>query len=306
MKKMPRILVIGDIMLDIYRYGDVDRISPEAPVPVVHIHKSTKSLGGAGNTFSNLFQLNSTNCMIVSIVGRDRYGLVDIPDIFLESFPNSCRCTLEVSEICTVIKERIIARSQQVCRLDWETVNPVLSEPTLMRLKTALIPELSKADVVVISDYAKGIICPEIINLIEERKKIKKFITILDPHPKNTSIYSGIDYATPNKSEFDQIGFSAFWGMGCKAIIRTEGEGGMSAFVQNGDDFHFDTEAKKIFDVSGAGDTVIAVLAHMLAFKFSLLDAVIVANQCAGVVVSKPGTTPIQRHEFDKILRRIK
>lgn len=305
MEKKPRIVVVGDVMLDIYRYGDVDRISPEAPVPVVLIKESYKNLGGAGNTFSNLYSIGS-NCFLIGIIGRDRYGAVDLPDMIHEKYPNAKFYLYSSANHITIIKERVIARGQQICRMDWEDANAMFKEEDQERLNQVLIAHLEECDVLIISDYAKGFITEKTMRTISICKHQKNFHIILDPHQKNAWLYNDIDYATPNKKEFDEIGLSKFWDMGCKAVIRTEGADGMTIIHEDADELHLSTVAQKIFDVSGAGDTVSAVLGYMLAHKFGLVQAVIAANESAGVVVAKPGTVPIKRSEFDKILRRLK
>lgn len=306
MNKVPRIMVVGDVMLDIYRYGEVDRISPEAPVPVVLVKNSFKNLGGAGNTFANLYSLN-VRCFLMGIVGRDRYGQVEIPDLIHKKYPSADYNLYPSANHVTIIKERVIARTQQICRLDWEKPNAVLDEDEdLPRVEGILEAHLENCDVLVISDYAKGFITFHTMCVISKMKAKKNFIVVLDPHPKNAWLYTDIDYATPNKKEFDEIQANKFWDMGCKAIIRTEGADGMTIIQQDDADIHLQTVAQKIFDVSGAGDTVSAVLGYMLAYKFNLINAAIAANECAGIVVSKPGTVPITRNEFDKILRRFK
>lgn len=305
MNKKPRIVVVGDVMLDIYRYGDVDRISPEAPVPIIHVKKSEKSLGGAGNTFANLYALDA-HSSLVGLIGRDHYGSVELPSLIHKKYPSANYHFQSIQNFCTIIKERVIARGQQICRLDWEITEPELYDEEKSITVKILTDFLLGCDVLIISDYAKGFINEFTMRLIHDMKEREKFIVILDPHPKNAWLYTDIDYATPNKKEFDEIKSAAFWEMGCEAIIRTEGADGMSIIPKNGTIHHFNTVAQEIFDVSGAGDTVSAILGYMLAHRFGLVQAVTVANECAGVVVAKPGTVPIKRDEFNKIMRRIK
>jgi D-beta-D-heptose 7-phosphate kinase/D-beta-D-heptose 1-phosphate adenosyltransferase len=304
MKANPRIIVIGDVMLDIYRYGDVDRISPEAPVPVVHIKNSTKGLGGAGNTFANLCGLNSRSTLI-GIVGTDRYGLVEIPAIFHEKYPKADYLFIKSSVHPTIVKERVIARTQQICRMDWENVDAPMPIEVQFKINELLRKETRDCDILLISDYAKGFINQNTMNTIHTLKEEQHFVIVLDPHPKNVPIYGNIDYATPNMKEYEEIGETKFWEMGCRAIIRTEGANGITIIQPGQGDIHLTTAAQQIFDVSGAGDTVSAVFSHMIAFKFGLVEAVTAANASAGVVVAKPGTAPIKRTEFDKIMRRI-
>jgi D-beta-D-heptose 7-phosphate kinase/D-beta-D-heptose 1-phosphate adenosyltransferase len=307
MVKKPRIIVVGDVMLDIYRYGDVDRISPEAPVPVVLIKESYKNLGGAGNTFANLYSLGC-NCYLIGMVGRDRYGLIEIPELIHKKYPDAHYHFHQSKDHITILKERIIARTQQICRLDWEKPDVSLDGEDLDRVEQLLLSHLENCDVLIISDYAKGFINFGVMCAISKAKEKNNFTVILDPHPKNAYLYNDIDYVTPNRKEYDEIGITKFWDMGCKAIIRTEGADGMSIIQKEdgGDSIHLSTVAQQIYDVSGAGDTVSAVVGYMLGLKYSLIQAVTAANECAGVVVSKPGTVPIKRSEFDKILRRVK
>jgi D-beta-D-heptose 7-phosphate kinase/D-beta-D-heptose 1-phosphate adenosyltransferase len=301
-QKKPRIVVIGDLMLDIYRYGDVDRISPEAPVPVVLLNKTVKNLGGAGNTFANLYHLGA-NCKLMATVGRDHYGLVEIPNLLHDNYPGAETQLFQNIAASTTVKERVIARGQQICRIDRETVDAPISNFHGERVSLNLRLALSDCDVLLISDYAKGFYNEELRNVIHEEKINKKFIVVLDPHPKNAHLYKDIDYATPNKKEWLEIGGSKFWDMGCSIILRTEGPEGMTLIGKEDADYHIGTVAQEVFDVSGAGDTVCAVFSYMLAHRFGVTTSMEVANRCAGIVVAKQGTVPIERHEFDRMLR---
>jgi D-beta-D-heptose 7-phosphate kinase/D-beta-D-heptose 1-phosphate adenosyltransferase len=302
MAKKARIVVIGDVMLDIYRYGDVDRISPEAPVPVVLLDKTEKNLGGAGNTFANLLSLGAS-CILFGMVGRDHYGLVEIPTLIHEHYQEAEVQLHNSGTHCTIVKERIIARGQQICRVDREIKKDVNVNVSFLN---ALEKELLKADVVIISDYAKGFYSEAIQDSVTACKKKRGYSVVLDPHPENAHFYESIDYATPNMKEYLEIGGNAFWDMGCTGVLRTEGANGMTYISQTDFDYHIGTHAQEIFDVSGAGDTVCAVFSYMLAHRFSAKQSMEVANRCAGIVVAKRGTVPIQRSEFDRMMRGLK
>jgi len=302
--KKPKFLVIGDVMIDVYQYGEVNRISPEAPVPVVTIKKTVKNLGGAGNMFVNLYNLGAT-AMLIGETGKDVNGLTVIHQLMHDSCPEAYYWFHLNSVAPTIIKERVLAQTQQICRIDKEMLDYKRSLIAVATIDKVIKKELETADFVILSDYAKGFITKNIIETIGAAKKEKKFKVILDPHPNNKSIYAHIDYAVPNKKEFDEIGVESFWKMGCTRILRTEGADGMTLITLEGE-HHISTVASDIFDVAGAGDTVCAVFTYCLSSGFSAKRAMAVSNNCAGIVVSKKGTVPITKNEFKKVSALIK
>jgi len=292
--KDKKILVIGDLILDHYAYGNVSRISPEAPVPIVHLKSEEYKLGGAANVAANIATL-SGNVTLIGLIGRDRRGKKVIElckknkiKIFPEYFHK------------TIIKTRIIAENQQLVRIDEEQITPKDLNPRIIKR------EAEKAEIIIISDYAKGTINEDLMKLLTSlNKKI-----IVDPKPKNKLIYKGAYLITPNQKEALEMS-------SCEEIhkageqlqkeletnvIITRGKQGMSIFNNGVKDIP--TFAKEVYDVTGAGDTVIATLSLALASGASLESSAILANHAAGIVVGKHGTAKVELEELRKDLEK--
>ncbi|WP_298653192.1 D-glycero-beta-D-manno-heptose-7-phosphate kinase [uncultured Proteiniphilum sp.] len=309
-----RILIIGDILIDTYYVGDVKRISPEAPVPVVRVNNTYSVLGGAANVARNLMGIEC-NPTVLGLIGNDENGkLVNkmFEDLKAENvlFP-----TLE----STVTKIRILGNNQQIARLDFEKEFHSISRDEELLLTQAMEKLIPEIDVVVVSDYGKGV-CNELIckNAIELSSRYNKPI-IIDPKGFDWHKYENATIVTPNLKELSDIygeevenrdnpihiaGRFILNKYNIHSLLITRSEKGMS-FIDRQTSVHISTEAKEVFDVSGAGDTVVAVLAAALAAKFSLHDAINLSNKAAGIVVGKIGTSPILYDELETgILKR--
>lgn len=296
-----RLLVVGDVMLDRYWFGDVSRISPEAPVPVVRIEKREERLGGAANVARNAAALGA-HCGLLGVVGADEAG-AQVSELLRE-----CGITsyLQRDEaISTIIKLRVIGRQQQLLRIDFEDA----PTDTVLRDKltqfNALLPDY---DVVILSDYNKGSLV-NVAHMIEAGRAAGK-IVMVDPKGEDFSPYAGASVLTPNKSELRRIVGS--WhseeqltakAQGLReqlrvdALLLTRSEEGMSLYTAD-QVLHMHANAREVFDVSGAGDTVIATMASMLGAGMSMADAIMTANRAGGIVVGKLGTATVTREEL--------
>ena len=295
------LLVVGDVMLDRYWFGDSDRISPEAPVPVVQVSKVDERLGGAANVARNVAALGA-NTTILGVVGEDEAGN-RIGELLRQSGVNS---QLEVdSKVPTTVKLRVIARQQQLIRLDFEeTPSQTALEQKLARFEKAL----GTADVLVLSDYGKGALS-QVATMIETARAQNKVI-LVDPKGEDYEKYRGATVITPNRSELRQV--VGRWvdeddltrraqelrrSLGIQALLLTRSEEGMSLFTDQGVS-HVRAQAREVFDVSGAGDTVIAALAVALAAQWPLDRAMALANRAGGIVVGKLGTATVTSEEL--------
>ena len=295
------LLVVGDVMLDRYWFGDSDRISPEAPVPVVQVAKVDERLGGAANVARNVAALGA-NTTILGVVGEDEAGK-RIGELLQQSGVNS---QLEVDpKVPTTVKLRVIARQQQLIRLDFEeTPSQTALEQKLARFEKAL----GTADVLVLSDYGKGALS-QVAAMIEYARAQNKVI-LVDPKGEDYEKYRGATVITPNRSELRQV--VGRWAdeddltrraqdlrrsLGIQALLLTRSEEGMSLFTDQGVS-HVRAQAREVFDVSGAGDTVIATLAVALAAQWPLDRAMALANRAGGIVVGKLGTATVTSEEL--------
>ena len=295
------LLVVGDVMLDRYWFGDSDRISPEAPVPVVQVSKVDERLGGAANVARNVAALGA-NTTILGVVGEDEAGK-RIGELLRQSGVNS---QLEVDpNVPTTVKLRVIARQQQLIRLDFEeTPSQTALEQKLARFEKAL----GTADVLVLSDYGKGALS-QVAAMIEYARAHNKVI-LVDPKGEDYEKYRGATVITPNRSELRQV--VGRWAdeddltrraqdlrrsLGIDALLLTRSEEGMSLFTDQGVS-HVRAQAREVFDVSGAGDTVIATLAVALAAQWPLDRAMALANRAGGIVVGKLGTATVTSEEL--------
>jgi rfaE bifunctional protein kinase chain/domain len=295
------LLVVGDVMLDRYWFGDSDRISPEAPVPVVQVAKVDERLGGAANVARNVAALGA-NTTILGVIGEDEAGN-RIGELLRQSGVNS---QLEVDpKVPTTVKLRVIARQQQLIRLDFEeTPSQTALEQKLARFEKAL----GTADVLVLSDYGKGALS-QVAAMIEYARAQNKVI-LVDPKGEDYEKYRGATLITPNRSELRQV--VGRWAdeddltrraqdlrrsLGIDALLLTRSEEGMSLFTDQGVS-HVRAQAREVFDVSGAGDTVIATLAVALAAQWPLDRAMALANRAGGIVVGKLGTATVTSEEL--------
>lgn len=300
-----RILVAGDVMLDRYWFGEVNRISPEAPVPIVRVERREERLGGAANVARNAVALGIETSLL-GVIGEDEAGRsveTLLGEVGIRSYLN------HDPSISTIIKLRVIGRQQQLIRIDFE------EKPTEQILQDKLSrfnSLIAEHDVIVLSDYAKGSLV-NIAPMIEHAKRLGKYV-LVDPKGSDYSIYKGASLLTPNKSELRQV--IGQWkdeaeltqkaqalrkNLDIAGLLLTRSEEGMTLFTDE-EILHVPAMAREVFDVSGAGDTVIATVAAMLAEGKNLRDAVLIANQAGGIVVGKLGTATVTREElFQKI-----
>ncbi|TCK58344.1 bifunctional D-glycero-beta-D-manno-heptose-7-phosphate kinase/D-glycero-beta-D-manno-heptose 1-phosphate adenylyltransferase HldE [Seleniivibrio woodruffii] len=307
--KGARILVAGDLMLDRYHFGTVSRISPEAPVPVVNVRKTTQTLGGSGNVANNIAHLGA-DAMVMGIWGADSdaeilKGMMDNINVGYDMVSTGAP---------TTTKLRVIGEKQQIVRLDFEEIlNLTQSQASEVAAKAK--EHIKQCGAVVISDYGKGFctlnVCEEIIRLAEKQG----IPVIVDPKGSDWRKYAGATTVTPNVKELaeavgrhvpnedEAVVLAAreiIDRVRLKYLVVTRSEKGITV-VDGKDYMHFPTEAREVFDVSGAGDTVVASLALGLAKGFSLREAVMVANRAAGIVVGKIGTAPVLLSELNGV-----
>lgn len=296
-----RLLVVGDVMLDRYWFGDTNRISPEAPVPVVQVGKIDERLGGAANVARNVAALGAKT-MILGVIGDDEAGR-RVTDLLKSSGVNS---QLEIdSKVPTTVKLRVIARQQQLIRLDFEETP---SEAALAHKLERYEKLVGDADVVILSDYGKGAL-GQVTLMIEQARAQKKTI-LVDPKGDDYAKYRGATVLTPNRSELRQV--VGKWtseedltkraqdlrkSLNLEALLLTRSEEGMSLFTDAGVS-HVKAQAREVFDVSGAGDTVIGTLAVALAAGWPLERAMALANRAGGIVVGKLGTATVTSEEL--------
>ncbi len=297
-----RVLVVGDVMLDRYWFGDVTRISPEAPVPVLKVSRVEERPGGAANVARNITSLGA-QCTLLSVVGADEAG--DCLQHLLTEQGGVNAMLHRDAGFSTIVKLRAIARQQQLLRIDFETPP---SHEVLQAKLADFKDKLPNCDVVVLSDYGKGGLT-HIAEMIRLARAAGKPV-LADPKGDDYARYQGATLLTPNRSEFREVAGS--WKdeaelsakaqklraeLKLEALLVTRSEEGMSLFREQ-DALHEPTQAREVFDVSGAGDTVIATLAVMLASGADMRDAVRIANRAAGVVVGKLGTAVVSREEI--------
>ncbi len=296
-----RVLVVGDVMLDRYWFGDVERISPEAPVPVVRVQRKEERLGGAANVARNMTALGG-RAGLLAVVGNDEAGHV-LTELVKNSGIDSQIYT--DAEFATTVKLRIIGRRQQMMRLDFE--NQPKSEVLLVHLDhyRALLADY---ELIVLSDYGKGGLA-HIAQMIDMARQAGKPV-LVDPKGDDYSRYANATIITPNQTELQEV--VGRWkdeddlqtraqqlrrDLHIDALLLTRSEEGMSLYTDN-DRFDVKAEAREVFDVSGAGDTVIAVLAVMMAAGMNLRDAVVAANRAGGIVVGKLGAATVSYDEL--------
>ena len=290
-----RVLVVGDVMLDEWIWGSVTRISPEAPVPVVAVDDHSFTLGGAGNVASNLRAIGARVSFAGTVgddaEGRRVLGLLDAIEVERAG-------VIALGDRPTTRKTRIVAHNQQVVRADWESA-AALDGPDRARL-VALVGALARDhDAVVLSDYAKGLFSREIVEAAGASA-----IVAADPKPANIDLFAGVTCVAPNAAEagaatgipikddrsLERAGAALLERLRCRYVVVTRGERGMALFGRDGERMTIPSVARTVYDVSGAGDTVIAVLTLALAVNAPIALAMQLANFAAGAVVAKLGT----------------
>lgn len=298
---MSRVLVVGDVMLDRYWFGDVNRISPEAPVPVVHVKRNEERLGGAANVALNATSLGAQTGLLC-VLGQDEPG--NRVAELLESNGVTAFVTRD-GALSTTIKLRILSRQQQLLRVDFENLP---AHEVLLTVLDQYKQLIAQYDVVLLSDYAKGGLT-HVQPMIGAARKAGKRV-LVDPKGSDYTRYRGASILTPNRAELQQV--VGQWhsesdlakraeklraDLQLEALLLTRSEEGMSLFTDAGA-LHVPAQAREVFDVSGAGDTVIATLAASLGAGLSLPDAVVLANRAGSIVVGKLGTATVSHSEL--------
>ncbi len=295
-----KVMIIGDLMLDHYMIGSVERISPEAPVPVVRVETESSLLGGAGNVARNIASLGG-EALLVAMVGSDEGGRI------LETLCKDAQLSTKLicdSERPTTKKTRVIAGNQQVVRVDQEVVGP-LRDAQFEVLFDYLESVIADFPVIILSDYGKGFISGKFMNRFNQLldKQADRPLILVDPKTVNYDLYTGVDLLTPNTREAGEgagvpvsgkasaikAGQHLFERLLCKNLLITMGGDGMVLFEGTDSIQHIPTFARKVFDVTGAGDTVIATAALALSAGMELLTACTLANYAAGVTVAQVG-----------------
>ena len=311
--KNARVLVIGDLILDEFIWGDVSRISPEAPVPVVWVKKESFMPGGASNVANNLSSLGA-NVSLVGVIGDDEHGAILKSELEQKGIDTSGILTDESRP--TTLKTRVVAQHQQVVRIDKEKIDH-LDGNMVSRMINHIESAIKKVDAVVIEDYGKGVITPKLLSrIVPAAKRAGKIISV-DPKEEHFKYYQGISVITPNNHEAAKaVGFEIkdeaslkkagrvlLSKLNCKIALITLGENGMAVFQKSKPMIHIPTVAQEVFDVSGAGDTVIATYTLALAAGANPVKAAYIANCAAGIVVGKVGIAVVTA---DELLDRIK
>lgn len=305
-----RILVVGDIVLDHYVWGKVSRISPEAPVPVVNVTKESILLGGAANVVNNIHALGGS-VRICGVIGHDDAGRQLTHLLRSQRIPTDG--LIIDPDRPTTIKTRVIAHNQQVVRFDRETKDKIERE-TRQRLFVHIEEQIRDLDAIVISDYCKGVVTGELVKKIVKLAKRHDVIVSVDPKVSHFGMYSGVSILTPNTNEASlgsridiedeksllKAGFLLLEKLKCKALLITRGEHGMSLFEQGRKVTHIPTMAQEVYDVTGAGDTVISTLTLAMAAGASMSDAAIISNYAAGIVVGIVGTATVSPQELQQ------
>ena len=295
-----RVLVLGDVMLDEFVWGRVSRIFPEAPVPVVEVQAKSDHVGGAGNVAVNVRSLGG-DAVLAAVVGRDAAG-ARVREA-LAAAGVVARLIDAGEERRTTLKTRILAHGQQVVRTDLEDTGdlPKALESALVEIVRR---ELAGASALVVSDYQKGVVTAGLLRRVLPLARRRGVPVLVDPKPRHFPLYRGAHVVTPNQLEAEQVTGLRLTGpaeiaaagrrilsiLGCRAVLVTRGEHGMSLFERGRAPLHVPAAAREVFDVTGAGDSVIAALALAVAAGASLPEAAAIANGAASVVVGKLGT----------------
>ena len=315
LNKFPKvkILVVGDIMMDRFIWGKVSRISPEAPVPVVAVEKETFLLGGAANVVNNIYSLGG-KVSLCGVVGDDEMGEKIIKE--LAEMGIGMHGIFVEQGRQTTTKTRIIAHQQQVVRIDREATDH-LKVPTLRNLSEFLKKNMEGFNGIILSDYGKGLLTKELIRAtIRRTREMKKFIMV-DPKLKNFSHYKRATVITPNAAEasaasgilindlssLKRAGSMLLRKLGCDVLVITRGEEGIAIFEPHQEPFLVSTVAKEVYDVTGAGDTVIGTMALALGAGARVSEAAKLANYAAGIVVGKIGTATVSWAELFNVIK---
>jgi D-glycero-beta-D-manno-heptose-7-phosphate kinase len=303
-----RILVVGDLMLDTFIWGEVSRISPEAPVPVVEVREESQLLGGSANVAHNVASLGG-KAVIVGVIGDDHAGR-----LLLRLFEEICVSTdglISEDDRPTTVKTRIIARHQQVVRFDREW-RASLKEHTINRIVSYARENLPNLDGIIVSDYAKGVVTREFLDALRLIVSGSTVPVVVDPKVQHADLYRSFTMVTPNNHEASQMsgieiqdeesliraGKLLLRQLECESVLITRGKEGMSLFQCDGQIVHIPTVAQRVFDVTGAGDTVIAAVTLGIVAGLSREEAALLANLAAGIVVGEVGTAAVSADQL--------
>ena len=310
--KNKKIAVIGDIMLDRYRWGNHARMSPEAPVPVVEIESTSESLGGASNVFNNLYFLGAKP-ILIGVVGNDEAGEIIKRKVQTENLPTDGIFT--DSTRITSVKERVISNGQHVVRLDWEGRSKI-SEEIQRKIIDYLNTIIRDLDAVIIQDYNKGVVDSELIDKIVAKCIANETILAVDPKLENFFSYKKTTLFKPNvletekalgmniktQSDIRKAGRELLDRMECGCVLITQGRDGMTLFHKNGTVEQIQSRVRKVSDVSGAGDTVIASFTLALTAGASYVEAAQIAAISAGIVCEEVGVVPVEIRKIREYL----
>lgn len=298
-----RVLVIGDAMLDRYWYGGVERISPEAPVPVVAVSRSEERPGGAANVACNVAALGAS-CTLISASGDD--SAADSLERLLQDKGVACRLQRD-RLVNTTVKLRVVSRNQQLIRVDFETQ---VSKDTCAALLDRYLSVLTESDVVIVSDYAKGGL--GYVREIVQSARNAGIPVVVDPKGDDYTPYRGASLITPNRKEFEQVAGrfqdnddlkrraqDLIQSLDLEGVLVTRSEEGMSLFDRAGKAIHMPARAREVYDVTGAGDTVIAVIGAAYAARGRIDEAMHLANIAAGIGVGRLGAVAVSRAEIE-------
>ena len=308
--KSTKVLVVGDLMLDRFVWGAVERISPEAPVPVVKITSESAMMGGASNVASNICALGA-EALITGIIGDDIAGEEFLQLVRKQGMREDG--IILSKKRPTIVKTRIIAQHQQVVRTDKEFVSQINSREA-KKILAYIKSNMRKISAIVISDYGKGIVTRYLVKQIIKLNGEFNYPIIVDPMPMHFTYYKNTTMITPNNHEAGEslkteikdeqslvrVGKNLLKLLQANSILITRGEKGMSLFERDGKVTNIPTVAKEVFDVTGAGDTVVGALALCLGNKASMYESAYIANHAAGIVVGKLGTATVSMDELRK------
>jgi rfaE bifunctional protein kinase chain/domain len=306
------VLVVGDVMVDEFIWGNVQRISPEAPVPVVEVQREVLLLGGAANVVNNIRALGGS-VFVAGVVGNDAMGRHLVSE--LNKVAVDAAGIVVLSERPTTVKTRVIAHRQQMVRFDRE-MKGTIDRGTTEQILSYARSLKDRINSVVISDYGKGVINSGLVGGLVDFAKGANLTVSVDPKVENFSIYTGVTVITPNHHEAAHgmgnkitdeesllsTGRLILERLGCDNVLITQGEEGMTLFERGGDVVHIPTVAREVFDVTGAGDTVISALTLAAAAGARIRDAAVISNYAAGVVVGKVGTAVVTGEELKEAI----
>lgn len=308
-----QVLVVGDLMLDNFIWGEVNRISPEAPVPVVEVREESQLLGGSANVVHNLASLGG-RVLVTGVVGQDPAGQALVTLFNRIAVPTAGLISEDGRP--TTVKTRIIAHHQQVVRFDREWRAPLQAD-TGARILAFLRKSLPDLHGIIVSDYAKGVVTRDFLDALRDLVAGRPLPVVVDPKVQHAELYRSFTMVTPNHHEASQMsgipirdeksllqaGESLLARLDCETVLITRGKEGMSLFQRHGPVVHIPTVAQRVYDVTGAGDTVIAAVTLGLVAGLSPAEAALLANLAAGVVVGEVGTAVVSSAQLLAIIQ---